>query len=242
MEDTFLSIIIPAFNEESRIEDTLEKICQYFRNNSYISEIVVVDDGSTDNTFEIVTKMTSKIEDLMVVSNGTNRGKGYSVRNGFLKSKGQFLLFSDADMSTPIREVEKLIHFLRNGFDIAIGSRGLKESDIVIHQPYYREMMGKVFNIFVRMLAIGDFRDTQCGFKVFARKAALEITKRQRIERFSFDVEMLYIAKRLGYRIREVPIQWFNSPSTKVNAIIDSFRMFTDLIRIRLNDWKGLYL
>jgi dolichyl-phosphate beta-glucosyltransferase len=170
-----------------------------------------------------------------------NRGKGFSVKNGFMHAKGKLLVFSDADLSTPIEEVSKLLNYYNEGYDVVIGSRGMKDSDIQIHQPWYRELMGRIFNFFVVLLAIHGFKDTQCGFKGFRREAALEICMRQRMEGFSFDVEMLYIAKKLGYRIKEVPIQWFDSPQTKVNTLKDSRKMFMDLLRVRINDWKGVY-
>jgi len=241
MGETYLSIIIPAYNEERRILNTIRTVESYLSEQSYPSEIIVVDDGSIDNTMKIVSKMRSDIENLRIVSNGTNRGKGFSVRNGFLNAKGKFLIFSDADLSTPIEEVEKLLQCLQEGFDVAIGSRGLKESDIRIRQPWHRERMGRVFNLIVRILTMGDFNDTQCGFKAFTTEAALNICEKQLLERFSFDVEMLYIAKKFGYKIKEVPIQWFDDPRSKVNNIRDSYQMFTDLIRIRINDFKGLY-
>lgn len=241
MKPTFLSIVIPAFNEENRIEDTISRIQQYLDKQAYSSEIIVVDDGSYDNTTILVEKLALEMQNLILVKNGENKGKGYSVRNGFLHSSGQFLLFSDADLATPIEEIEKLLFHLNNGYEVAIGSRALKESDIQIHQPWHRETMGKVFNLLVRALIVGNFKDTQCGFKCFLRNAALEICKRQKMERFSFDVEMIYIAQKLGYKVREVPIQWFDCPHSKVNALKDSYKMFMDLMKIRINVLKGFY-
>ena len=241
MKPTFLSIVIPAFNEENRIEGTISRIQQYLGKQAYSSEVIVVDDGSYDNTTILVEKMALEMQNLILVKNGENKGKGYSVKNGFLHSSGQFLLFSDADLATPIEEIEKLLFHLNNGYEVAIGSRGLKESDIQIHQPWYRETMGKVFNLLVRALIVGNFKDTQCGFKCFLRNAALEICKRQKMERFSFDVEMIYIARKLGYKVREVPIQWFDRPHSKVNALKDSYKMFMDLMKIRINVLKGFY-
>jgi dolichyl-phosphate beta-glucosyltransferase len=236
-----LSIIIPAFNEERRLLSTLEKIYSYFEKRNGAYEIIVVDDGSTDNTSTCANDFRSKFKCTRLVRNGGNRGKGYSVKNGFLQATGEYLLFSDADLSTPIEEIEKLKAYLENGYDIAIGSRGLKESDIQVHQPWYREIMGRTFNILVRVLCVRDFKDTQCGFKCFIREAALEVCKRQRLERFSFDVEMLYIAKKLGYKVKEVPVRWVNESETKVKAIRDSANMFVDLLKIKLNDITGKY-
>ena len=236
-----LSVVIPAFNEERRLPATLERICRYFEDKDYLYEIVVVDDGSTDNTATCVSDYATKFESTRLVRNGVNRGKGYSVKNGFLQATGDYLLFSDADLSTPIEEIEKLLNYLREGYDVAIGSRALKESDIQVHQPWYREMMGKIFNILVRVLSIRGFKDTQCGFKCFTREAAMKVCRRQRLERFSFDVEMLYIAKKLGYKVKEVPVRWLNESETKVRAVRDSANMFFDLLRIRLNGIEKKY-
>lgn len=241
MNNTTISIVIPSYNEENRILSSLNNIQRYMDKHFPDYEIIVVDDGSTDNTIGVVTESMKKNPKLRLIRNKVNKGKGYSVKNGFLNSKGHYLLFSDADLSTPIGEIEKLMDFIDNHYDVAIGSRGLKESDIKIHQPIHRETMGKIFNLFVRALTIKEFKDTQCGFKLFKRKAALAICKRQQIERFSFDVEMLYIAKKLGYKIKEVPIQWFNSPNSRVNPIKDSMKMFIDLLKIRFNDLIGKY-
>lgn len=240
-EPIYLSIIIPAFNEEKRIGNTLWKIDNYLKAQAYTSEIILVDDGSTDGTVAIVTELIDRIETLRIVKNGENRGKGYSVKNGFMNARGKFLLFSDADLATPIKETEMMLKIMESGYDLALGSRGLKESDIKIHQPWYREIMGTVFNLLVRALAVKGFKDTQCGFKCFTREAAIQICKKQRIERFSFDVEMLYIAKKLGYKIKECPVQWFDSPHSKVNAVKDSYQMMIDLLKIRINDLRGFY-
>ena len=233
-EDIFLSIIIPAYNEERRIKSTLKRISNYLTSNGYRYEIIVVDDGSTDGTFSLVKRMKGEIKGLRIIKNMKNKGKGFSVKRGFLSARGRYMLFSDADLSTPIEEIEKLISWFNKGYDIVIGSRALKESHIQIHQPWYRELAGRIFNLFVQAMAVPGIKDTQCGFKCFSQKAALEICKRQRIERFSFDVEMLYIAKKLGYKIKEVPVRWFNNPQSKVSLLKDSFKMFFDLIRIRL--------
>ena len=241
MENTFLSVIIPAYNEEARIKNTLEKIHSYLKNQDYTYEIIIVNDGSTDNTWALVNEIAQKIKEVRILKNEKNRGKGFTIKKGFLNAKGKYLLFTDADLSTPIEEVEKLISWLKKGYDIAIGSRALKESHIQIHQPWYRELAGRIFNLFVQAMAVPGIKDTQCGFKCFSRKTAIEICERQKIERFSFDVEMLYIGRRLGYKIKEVPICWFNNPHTKVNFLKDGYRMCLDLIRIRLNELKGKY-
>ncbi len=240
--DIFLSVVIPAYNEELRIAKTLEKIFLYLEKQPDTYELIIVDDGSEDSTVQVVQDILKRIDHGMLLRNGENRGKGYSVRHGGMHSCGEYILFSDADLSTPVEEVEKLFLYLKQGYDIAIGSRGLKESDIQIHQPWYREGMGKIFNRIVRVLMLTNFSDTQCGFKLFRGAVAKEIFARQTIDHFSFDVEMLFIAVCRGYKIKEVPIQWFDESNTRVNALNDSAKMFIDLLKIRYNAWMGKYL
>jgi len=237
----FLSIIIPAYNEERRIGQTLQGILRYLRRQVYSAEIIVVDDGSCDATVSAVTKFHGKDPAVQLLQNDRNRGKGFSVRNGFLHASGDYLLFSDADLSTPIEEVEKLLTALREPCDIAVASRALPESHIELHQPGYRRNMGRLFNVVVRALMVPGVRDTQCGFKCFTRKAALDICHRMICDRFAFDVEMLYLGSLLGYRIREVPVVWRNSSETRVHVCRDSASMMYDLLRIRWNDLCGRY-
>lgn len=222
--------MIPAFNEEGRIGSTLERIHEYLRGQPYRSEVIVVDDGSDDGTIPVAKRAAGSAK---IYANGENRGKGFSVRRGALEAAGEVVLFSDADLSTPIEEVEKLDAALREGADIAIGSRALAESDVQIHQPFYREWMGKTFNLLVRALVFPGISDTQCGFKAFRREAAREVFSRQTLPGFAFDVEVLYIARRLGYTVREVPVIWRNSPETKVGALRHSLQMFRDILKIR---------
>lgn len=238
----FLSVVIPAYNEELRIAKTVEKIFLYLEKQTYPYELIIVDDGSVDSTVQVVNDILKRINHGRLLQNGVNRGKGYSVRQGVLHSCGEYVLFSDADLSTPIEEIEKLFQYLNQGYDIAIGSRGLKESDIQIHQPWYREGMGKFFNRIVRTLMLTEFSDTQCGFKVFQGEVARKLFARQTINHFSFDVEVLFIAACLGYKVKEVPIQWFDEPHTRVNVLNDSAKMFKDLLKIRYNAWMGKYL
>jgi dolichyl-phosphate beta-glucosyltransferase len=236
-----LSIVIPAYNEERRIAGTLQAILDYMARQSYASEILVVDDGSTDATVDAVAPFSLRKPSVRLLKNKRNRGKGFSVRKGFLRARGRYLMFSDADLSTPIDEVQKLIARLRRGWDVAIGSRALPESRIEARQLPHRENMGRLFNVLVQTLVICGIRDTQCGFKCFRRDAAVEICRRMACERFAFDVEMLYLARFLGYRVAEVPVVWRNSPETKVNALRDSASMFADLMRIRWNRRCGRY-
>lgn len=236
-----LSVIIPAYNEEQRLPETLRGVYAYLRRQRYAYEVIVVDDGSSDATCQVVEAFFATEPCGVLLRNEQNRGKGFSVRRGVLASVGEFVLFTDADLSTPIQEVEKLFAVLQSGCDIAIGSRGLAASDVRRHQPFYREYMGKVFNLFARAFALTPFVDTQCGFKCFRGEAARAIFALQHINHFSFDVEVLFIAARHHYTIREVPIQWVNNPNSRVNAVIDAAKMFDDLCRIRVNAWMGKY-
>lgn len=237
----YLSVVIPAYNEELRLGKTLRVIHTYLQRQPYPAEIIVVDDGSQDGTASTVRAFDAALPSIHLLQNGRNRGKGFSVRQGFLQAQGEYLLFSDADLSTPIEEVEKLFVALREPCDIAIGSRALPGSRVEIHQPRYREYMGRLFNLFVQMLAVPHIQDTQCGFKCFRREAALAICNRMTAERFGFDVEMLYLARQLGYRVREVPVVWRHSPQTRVRLGRDSASMLGDLLRIRWNDFCGRY-
>jgi len=238
----YLSIVIPAYNEEQRIGGTLETVVAYLLRQPYTAEIIVVDDGSHDATARTVAPFCNMLPPVHLLHNGRNRGKGFSVRSGFLYARGEYLLFSDADLSTPIAEVEKLLAALQEPCDVAIASRALRGSRVEVHQPWYRENMGRLFNVFVQALAVPGIWDTQCGFKCFTREAALHICQRMTRERFGFDVEMLYLAHLLGYRVREIPVVWRNSPQTRVHAFRDSLSMLCDLLCIRWNAARGRYV
>jgi dolichyl-phosphate beta-glucosyltransferase len=230
-----LSIVIPAYNEEARIKATLENIHNFMKTKDYVFEVTIVDDGSSDNTAQVALEsILYKEGKLKLIKNEINRGKGYSVKKGIISSMGDYILFSDADLSTPIEELDKLFDFIGKGYDIVIGSRALAGSDVRVHQPWYREAMGKVFNFFVRTILIKRISDTQCGFKLFKSSVAKGIASDMKTVGFSFDVEMLYLAMKNRYRIKEVPVIWLNSPKSKVNPVLDSTRMFFDLIRIKL--------
>lgn len=239
-----LSIIIPAFNEEQRLGPTLERIRDYFNAHPAGAgglEIIVVDDGSTDGTAKLVEDYARAIPSLRLVSNGVNRGKGYSVRHGMLEARGRVTLFTDADLSSPIEESEKLLAAIRAGSDVAIGSRALDRSLIAVHQSRLRELAGIIFNKFVQLFTGLPFVDTQCGFKAFVREPSRIIFEQQRVERFGFDPEILFLAKRHGLRSAEVPVRWAHDPATKVHVLRDSLMMFTDLIVIRWNALAGRY-
>ena len=235
--DPRLSVVIPAFNEATRIGTTLDKLLAYFRQQPYTVEVLVVDDGSTDQTAEAVQSYCRTSDEgkvtVRLLSNGQRLGKGGAVRRGVLEARGEFTLFSDADLSTPIEEVEKLLGFLSDGYDVAIGSRGLKESAIAHHQAWYREWMGKLFNRVVQYGWVPRIWDTQCGFEAFRRPVAKALFNRQRITGFAFDVEILTFAVQDRYRIREVPVAWSHAPESKVRLWRDGLRMLKDLLVIR---------
>jgi len=228
----YLSIIIPTYNEVTRIGKTLDVIISYLKKQSYSSEIIVSDDGSEDETLLITSAKLGEVQSQMIRC-PKNRGKGHAVRSGVLKSSGEFILFTDADLSTPIEEVARFIEKI-NDYEVVIGSRSLEGSNLVERQPFWREWMGKIFNKLARMTTFKGISDSQCGFKLFRRQAALSIFQKQKMEGFSFDVEILYLAQRLGYKVLELPVTWAHSDNTRVNMISDPFKMFLDLFKI----WK----
>jgi dolichyl-phosphate beta-glucosyltransferase len=238
------SIVIPAFNEAARLPRALEKIRTYLMARGLDAEIVVVDDGSSDATPQIVKDAEvgwpDALRGVRLVSNGENRGKGFSVRHGMLEAKGEIALFTDADLSAPIEEFDKLLAALANA-DVAIGSRAMDRRLISVHQSRLREIAGIIFNGFVRIFTGLAIEDTQCGFKAFVMDRARIIFEQQRIERFGFDPEILFLAKRHGLRTVEVPVRWAHDPATKVNVYRDSVMMFLDLLVIRWNAIVGRY-
>jgi glycosyltransferase involved in cell wall biosynthesis len=235
-----LSIVIPAFNEELRLPATLERVEKYILTSGRDTEVLVVDDGSRDRTAQVADSFRDRIPSLRVVPNGRNRGKGFSVRHGMLEARGELVLFSDADLSAPIEEADKLIAALAT-CDVAIGSRALDRSLIAVHESRFREFAGIIFNKIVRVVLWLPFVDTQCGFKAFRREPCRIIFDQQRIERFGFDPELLYLARHHGLRAAEVPVRWAHSPATKVNMLRDSVGMFLDIFRIRWNALLGRY-
>ena len=232
-----LSVVIPAYNEGTRLPATLERIRAYLAQRGS-HEIVIVDDGSSDDTAEVARREGGP--GAVVVSNETNRGKGYSVRRGMLLAIGQRRLMSDADLSTPIEELLRLTAKLDEGYDVAIASRALPGANIEVHQSWYRESMGRVFNLCVRLVALPGLFDTQCGFKLFSADAAQAAFSPCRLDGFSFDVEALVAARRRGYRIAEIPVTWRNDAATRVTSL-RGFLAFLDLLRIRANLMAGRY-
>lgn len=238
----YLSIVIPAYNEEKRLLATLERVHDYMSRRDFSFEIVVVDDGSKDDTVGVVERFSEERSGVRLLRNEGNRGKGHSVQHGVLESRGRDVLFSDADLSTPIEECDRLLPYISSGqYDIAIGSRALPESSLEVRQPFYREWMGRMFNKAVQRLAVPGISDTQCGFKAFRGDVARRLFRLQKVEGFAFDVELLFLARKYGYTIREVPVRWINSPDSRVNAVRDSSRMLRELMTLRWNDWRGLY-
>lgn len=235
-----LSIIIPSYNEELRLPATLDRIAAYLSTCGREAEVLVVDDGSKDGTAAVAEYFRIKIPTLRVVSNGVNRGKGYSVRHGMREARGCIALFTDADLSAPIEEADKLIHALET-HDVAIGSRAMDRSLISVHESPLREFAGIIFNKIVRIILWLPFVDTQCGFKAFRRERCGIIFEQQRIERFGFDPELLYLARHHGLHATEIPVRWGHSPATKVNMLRDSLQMFADVFTIRWNALLGRY-
>jgi dolichyl-phosphate beta-glucosyltransferase len=235
LSEPVLSVVIPAFNEAGRLPPTLERVAAFLRGWGKGHEVLVVDDGSTDETARAAREGGAT-----VLRDERNRGKGHAVRRGMLAARGLRRLMTDADLSTPIDELPRFLEKMDEGYDVVIGSRALPGARIEVHQPWFRENMGRVYNLFVRALALPGLRDTQCGFKLWSAPAAREAFTAARLDGFSFDVEALYLARKRGYRIAEIPVTWRNDAATRV-GLGGGSRAFPDLLRIRWNDWRGRY-
>lgn len=239
MSEPFLSIIIPAYNEEHRLPASLEQIDRFLSTQSYTYEVIVVENGSSDHTVEVVEEYQDRYPYLQLIQS-TRRGKGLAVKLGMLAAGGQYRFLADADLSMPIEEISLFLPPKLPDFDVAIASRELPGAER-IGEPRYRHLVGRVFNALVRWLALPGLNDTQCGFKCFTAEAARAIFPLQTLEGMSFDAEALFIARHLGFRIVEVPIHWYFNPDSRVRLVDDSLRMAGDLLAIRRNAKKGLY-
>jgi glycosyltransferase involved in cell wall biosynthesis len=236
-----LSIVIPAYNEGARIENALDRVLACVAERRWNAEVLVVDDGSSDDTADIVCHWMKSHPNLHLIYNDGNRGKGYSVRNGLLQATGNVVMFTDADLSSPIEEAERLFAALDAGADVAIGSRWLDKQRQTVHQPLYRRFFGRCFNWVTRKLMGLPYKDTQCGFKAFKREAAQVIFRLQTIERWGFDPEILFIARKLGYTVVEVPVTWGHDERSRISYLKDGTKMLEDMAHIRRNSIRGRY-
>jgi glycosyltransferase involved in cell wall biosynthesis len=236
-----LSIVIPAYNEGARIDAALERVISCIAARGWDAEVLVVDDGSKDTTAAIVQRWMEVHPRLHLIQNPGNKGKGYSVRNGLLQAAGEIVMFTDADLSAPMEEAERLIAALADGADVAIGSRWMDRTRQTIHQPLYRQFFGRCFNWVTRAVMGLPFKDTQCGFKAFRRSAAQTIFRLQTIERWGFDPEILFIARKLKYVVREVPVTWGHDERSRMSYLKDGLKMLEDMAKIRANSLAGRY-
>ncbi len=235
------SVVIPAYNESARIRQTLERVLDCVHSHNWNAEVLVVNDGSTDTTAIIIEEFAAKDPIVRLLSNPGNRGKGYSVRHGMLEASGEIVMFTDADLSSPMEEAELLFTAIRQGADIAIGSRWLETKRQTVRQPLYRRSFGRCFNAVTRLLMSLPFADTQCGFKAFTRQAAQTVFRLQRIERWGFDPEILFVALKRGYSVREVPVTWGHDERSRISYLRDGLKMLQELVFIRWNAMAGVY-
>lgn len=236
-----ISVVIPAYNEETRLEPTIREACNYFRTQAVPAEIIVVDDGSKDGTSALVRRLMAEFAELRLIRLAANRGKGYAVRSGVLNAEGRYVLFADADGSTPMAEIERLQKALDSGALVAIGSRALAAAGVAVRARFHRRLIGRTFHALVRTLTVSGIADTQCGFKMFPIDVARDLFSRMRMNGFSFDVELLLMAQRRNYRIAEVPINWTHRAGSRVSLVFDPLRMAFDLFVMRSHVMRGLY-
>ena len=239
-----LSVIIPVYNEEKRVGKTLDAAFQYLKAKRITAEILIVDDGSNDKTLQVVERFkrqSTPKQVLKILKQSVNLGKGAAVKTGVLAAQGKFVLYMDADNATRLSEYEKFKPFFKKGVDVIVGSRAVDRKQVKVHQPLYREAIGRVGNVIIQLLVVPGIKDTQCGFKAFSQKAARSIFPLQTINRFGFDVELLFIAKKQGLSILETPVEWQDDSNSRVNALRDSIRTFSELFLIRWNDLRGFY-
>lgn len=236
-----VSVVFPAFNEESRLEPTLRDAISYFKAIDRSAEFIVVDDGSRDRTSALVRRLARELDSLRLIRLAANRGKGHAVRTGVLNAYGRIVLFADADGATPMGEFSRLEAALNAGTDVAIGSRVMHSDAVRVSAKGYRRVIGRAFRALVRISTATDIQDTQCGFKLFKARAAQDLFSRMRIDGFAFDVEVLLMARRCGYSVAEVPVNWTHQPGSRVNLVFDSMRMLRDLMVIRSHALRGHY-
>ncbi len=239
-QDIFLSVIIPAYNEESRLPKTLRAVLAYLEQQKYTWEVAVVDDGSSDQTAAVVKSMSLVTPRVRLLQYGHNRGKGYAVRYGLIHTKGAFRLFMDADNSTTINHIGRFLPLFDMGFDVVIGSRDVKGAQIAVHQAKWKELLGDLGNLWIQFWAVWGVKDTQAGFKVLRAAVAEKVAPVLTIDRWGFDVELLAVARRHGFKISEQPIRWENDANSKVKASA-YIEVFKEVVQVRLNMWRGLY-
>ncbi len=241
MSNLAYSIIIPAYNEQDRLGATLEKVLAYAAAQGWRSEVLVVNDGSRDATGDVAREFARRNPSVRLIENPGNRGKGYSVRNGALNTSGDIVLFTDADLSTPIEEAGKLFAAIAGGADVAIGSRWLKSELQTERQPVYRQIVGRAFNLVLWAVLRINYKDTQCGFKAFSGRAARSLFSLQKIDRWGFDPELLFLARKNGMKVAEVPVEWAHDHRSKIRVFRDGFRMLADLLAVRWYQITGRY-
>lgn len=239
MSPTFLSVIIPAYNEEKRLPDTLAQVSQFLRAQPYSFEVIIVENGSQDRTLEIAQSFARQQPEFRAIHE-TRRGKGLAIQRGMLEARGDYLFMCDADLSMPIGEIKRFLPPQLENMDIAIASREAPGA-VRYNEPAYRHLGGRLINTMIRWFALPGLHDTQCGFKCFRAEVARELFTRQTLPGFSFDIEILFIARKLGYQILEIPVPWYYSAESKVHAIRDAIQMGMDILKIRTNAWQGLY-
>lgn len=247
--EIYLSVIIPSYNEETRLPNTLNNAVQFLSQKPFQSEIIVVDDGSQDQTFQIASSFLSSQNSpnqtisYQIIKNSKNLGKGQSIRNGVAKARGLLILFTDADDSTPIEELDKFIPLMKpqGKNDIVIGSRHLKESSILVHQPWHRKLLGRSANLLIQLLLLPGITDTQCGFKLFNANIAKDLFAKTFLPRWGFDMEILFLARKMGYQILEVPVTWLNSSTSRLRPVKDGLKTLKELLEIKLNNWQDRY-
>jgi len=238
----YLSVVIPAYNEEEKIKNTIQKVSEFLNSYKFLSEIIIVDDGSADKTLPAAKAEAKRHKRrIKIFKNNPNQGKGYALKKGMTRARGEMVLFMDADLSTPLGTFDRMLPFLKNGYDIVMGSRHLPDSKFLVYQPIWRQKIGRIFNKIVFAFFIKKITDTNCGFKAYKNLVAKDLYSRLTINRWGFDVEVIYMAQKFGYRIKEVPVKWTDDPRTKVNIIKAMFSTLKELAQIKINDWRGLY-